>query len=248
MAKNENYENQERLQKAISRLGIASRRAAEQMIADGRIKVNGQVVRQLGSKVDLGKDKIYVDGVLCSGRPPLQYILLYKPAGWICSLSDEKGRRTVIDLLQGVGERVYPVGRLDYDTSGALLLTNDGNLAHSLLHPSKEVQKTYLVKLDKRPSREQLEKLRQGIRLADGLTAPAKVKVLPSRNGQCQLEITIHEGKNRQIRRMMEAIGQEVIHLKRLAFAGLDLSGLQPGQWRYLRDEEVAKLFTFVKE
>ncbi|MGI5892226.1 MAG: pseudouridine synthase [Bacillota bacterium] len=242
MQRDNNDNHYERLQKTISRLGIASRRTAEQMILDGRVRVNGRVVSQLGTKIDPQKDNIYVDNVLYNTRPPLQYILLYKPAGWICSLNDEKGRRTVIDLLEGITDRVYPVGRLDYATSGVLLLTNDGQLANNLLHPSKEVRKTYLVELLGQPTKEQIQQLRQGIRLSDGITAPAKVKILPKRDSKCLLEITIHEGRNRQVRRMMEAIGQEVLHLKRIAFAGLTLEGLKPGQWRYLNDEELEKL------
>ncbi|MGI6362056.1 MAG: pseudouridine synthase [Bacillota bacterium] len=233
----------ERLQKTISRLGIASRRAAEKMISEGRVKVNGQTVSRLGTKIDPEKDQIMVDGILYTSRPPLQYILLYKPAGWICSLHDEKGRRTVIDLLEGVSDRVYPVGRLDYATSGVLLLTNDGSLANGLLHPSQKVEKTYLVQLEKRPMPAQLDKLRQGIRLDDGMTAPAKVRLLPERDkALTSLEISIHEGRNRQVRRMMEALGHKIVHLKRIAFADLTLKGLKPGQWRYLTDRELEKL------
>ena len=169
---------EERLQKYLAAQGIASRRAAEQMIAEGRVKVNGSVVTEMGRKIVPGRDRVSVDDVSIGGGQTLRYILLHKPAGYICSAHDERGRRTVLDLLCGVHERVYPVGRLDYDTAGLLLLTNDGELTHRLLHPSHQVDKTYLAEVKGHPQKAALDKLRRGVRLEDGITAPAKVHVI----------------------------------------------------------------------
>ncbi len=230
---------EERLQKALARLGVASRRSSEGLILSGRIKVNGEVVNKLGSKVILGRDIISLDDTELKSLPPFKYILLNKPPGWITSLKDEKGRRTVLSLLKGVEERVYPVGRLDYATSGLLLFTNDGELTNNLLHPSKEIEKTYLagVKGDFNPK--DLDRLKQGILLEDGMTAAAKAKILKKYAKSTLVEITIHEGKNRQIRRMLEALGYDIMHLKRTGFAFLRLDGLPLAGWRYLLDEEI---------
>ena len=233
---------EERLQKALARLGVSSRRAAEKLILDGRVKVNGKVVGVLGTKVDPEKDKIEVDGQKKAAVPPLLYVLLYKPSGYITSVKDEKGRRTVFELLRGIEERVYPVGRLDYGSSGVLLLTNDGELTNRLLHPAYEVQKTYRMEVEGEVAKSELALLRAGVRLEDGLTAPAKVQTLKFKDGRTTLEITIHEGRNRQVRRMLEAVGHSVRWLQRTGFASLTLAGLTPGQWRYLTAEEIAAL------
>ncbi|CUH96231.1 Ribosomal large subunit pseudouridine synthase B [Propionispora sp. 2/2-37] len=238
----------ERLQKVISRAGIASRREAEKLILNGRVKVNGIMVTQLGTQVIPGKDKVAVDGKVISGEKYV-YILLNKPKGIITSRHDPKGRKTVIDLLAAVSERIYPVGRLDYNTEGLLLLTNDGTLTHSLLHPSRHIYKTYIAKVASFPKEDKLDKLRAGINLSDGKTAPAKIQVIDiDREKQITtLEVVIHEGKNRQIRRMFEAIGFPVKNLKRVQFASLTLDGLRRGQYRFLTEEEVKELKQYSK-
>lgn len=238
----------ERLQKVISRAGITSRREAENLILAGRVAVNGIVVTQLGTQVIPGKDKVLVDGKIISGEKHV-YILLNKPKGIITSRHDPKGRKTVIDLLAAIPERIYPVGRLDYNTEGLLLLTNDGALTHGLLHPSRHIYKTYIAKIASFPDEDKLDKLRAGINLSDGKTAPAKIRItnIDREKGMTALEVIIHEGKNRQIRRMFEAIGYPVRNLKRVQFASLTLEGLRRGQYRFLTDAEVEELKQYSK-
>jgi len=231
-----------RLQKYLAEQGVASRRAAETLIAAGRVAVNGHTVTELGAKVDPARDRVAVDGALVGGGQRQRYILLHKPAGYICSAHDERGRRTVLDLLDGVTERVYPVGRLDYDTSGLLLLTNDGSLTHKLLHPSHEVEKAYLAEVAGCPQEAALNKLRQGVRLSDGLTAPARARVIKMHGSNALVELVIHEGRNRQVRRMLEAVGYPVLHLKRTRVAFLDVRHIPLGQWRELTADEVKRL------
>ena len=231
-----------RLQKYLALKGVASRRASEQMILDGRVKVNNIVIDTMGMKIDPKTNKVKVDNQLITGSPRLRYILLYKPAGYICSVQDERGRRTVLDLLDNIEQRIYPVGRLDYNTSGLLLLTNDGDLTNKLLHPSHQIVKTYLAVTDKIPDQNALNRLRQGVRLSDGMTAPAKAKITKRSDTGAVVEIKIHEGRNRQVRRMLETLGLTVQHLRRSAVAFLDLTGLQPGEWRELNDEEISAL------
>ncbi len=234
---------EERLQKILAARGIASRRACELLIAAGRVRVNGVVTDQPGSKADPERDRIEVDGMpLPQSNKPV-YILLFKPGGYICSVHDERNRRTVMDLLPDTGIRLFPVGRLDYDSSGALLLTNDGTLTNRLLHPSRKVEKTYLVCVKGQLTEEKLERLRQGIRLTDGMTAPAKVKKLRKEPLGTVLEISIHEGRNRQVRRMVAEIGCETQWLKRVRFACLDVRGMKPGDWRHLTEQELRKLY-----
>lgn len=234
---------EERLQKIISQAGVASRREAEKLIEAGRVTVNGKVVTELGTKVRPGRDVVSVDGKKLAGEK-LVYILLHKPRGVVSTLQDPQGRKTVADLVKAVPQRVYPVGRLDYNTEGLLLLTNDGALTHSLIHPSKKVEKTYVAKVAGKPAEEKLDKLRVGIRLEDGLTAPAILELMgyDHEKKQTIIQITIHEGKNRQIRRMFEAIGHPVEKLKRIQFAMLDLSGVRRGQFRFLTKEEIKSL------
>lgn len=231
-----------RLQKYLAQQGVASRRAVERMIAEGRIRLNGSAVIAFGVLVDPESDRLEVDGKPLGGQPRLRYLLLYKPAGYICSAHDERGRRTVLDLLSGVNERVYPVGRLDYNTSGLLLLTNDGELTNKLLHPSHEVAKTYLAEVEGVPDRAALDRLKKGIRLTDGVTAPAEARLKRRNDSGAQLEIVIHEGRNRQVRRMLDAVGYPVQHLRRTKLAFLDLTCLKPGQWRELTQQEVKRL------
>ena len=232
----------ERLQKIISQAGIASRRHAEKMIVDGRVAVNGKVTKELGMKVE-PSDHVSIDGKPLA-REKHVYIIMNKPRGYITTLSDPEGRKTVTDLLSDIDERVYPVGRLDYGTEGLLLLTNDGDLTHGLTHPSKHVIKTYLAKVKGIPADEKLTRLRRGIKLEDGTTAPAEVRYqgYDETKDLSSVEISIHEGKNRQVRRMFETIGHPVKTLKRIKYAFLTLEGLKRGQYRHLTPNEVSRL------
>jgi 23S rRNA pseudouridine2605 synthase len=233
-----------RLQKIISQAGIASRRAAEKLIAEGRVSVNGETVTAMGTKADPVRDDIRVDGRRIKSTERLRYILLYKPAGYVTTRSDPQRRRTVIDLLHGVREYVYPVGRLDYDTQGLLLLTNDGDLAARLTHPRHQVDRTYEVYVAGMPDDEALDRLRRGIPLDGRRTLPADVLLVNKgrRDHKGVLIITIREGRNRQVRRMLEAVGHPVDSLRRIRFGPLSDRGLRPGEWRELTDAEVEKL------
>ncbi|WP_042355224.1 23S rRNA pseudouridine(2605) synthase RluB [Bacillus rubiinfantis] len=232
----------ERLQKVIARAGIASRRKAEELITSGKVKVNGEIVTELGVKVT-PSDRVEVDEIQIERESPVYY-LLYKPRGVISSVSDDKGRKVVTDFFTALKERIYPIGRLDYDTSGLLLLTNDGEFANLLMHPSNEIEKVYVAKIKGIPLKENLKKLEKGIRLEDGKTAPAKIKVLSvERKKQTAIvELTIHEGRNRQVRRMFAAIGHDVLKLKRERYGFLTLAGLRPGDARELTPHEVKQL------
>ncbi|NPV74366.1 MAG: rRNA pseudouridine synthase [Pelotomaculum sp.] len=232
----------ERLQKVMARAGVASRRHCERLIAAGAVKVNGKVVTEVGCKVDPARDKIQVGNRTISLFPRRYYILLYKPRGYVTTLSDEKGRKKVTDLLKGVAGRVYPVGRLDYDSEGLLLLTNDGELTYALTHPKHRVPKTYVVSVKGLPGREKLEKMAGGLMLEDGPTAPARVRLIGRRGKNVLLEITISEGRNRQIRRMCDSIGHPVVRLKRTKLGSLSIGNLRPGQYRHLTREEIKKL------
>lgn len=234
---------EERLQKILARAGVASRRAAEQLITGGRVRVNGAVVTELGSRADLERDKIEVDGKPLVQREAKVYFLLHKPRGMVTTLRDPEGRPSLSELLGGISERVYPVGRLDFHTSGALLLTNDGDLAQALLHPSREVPKTYIAKLNRQADARMISELRQGVTLDDGYrTQPARVVEVRQEEQKSWLEITITEGKNRQIHRMVEAVGPLVMRLSRLSFAGLSTDGLRPGELRPLTSDELDRL------
>lgn len=232
----------QRLQKVLAQAGVSSRRAAERLITEGRVRVNGRIVRELGSRANLARDRVEVDGKrLVSERPV--YFIMHKPRGVVTTLDDPEGRKSVKDLLRNVSERVFPVGRLDFHTSGALLLTNDGALAQALLHPARAVPKTYNAKMEGEVDARRLELLRNGVTLEDGSkTAPAVVNVLRNEGKSTSLEITISEGKNRQIHRMGEAVGRTVMRLTRLSFAGLTIEGLRAGQMRPLSPIELAEL------
>jgi len=232
----------ERIQKIMAHGGIASRREAERLILDGRVTLNGKVVEELGTKADTEKDYIKVNGKLITRPEPKTYVILFKPRGYVTTSKDPEGRPTVMELLEKVKVRVFPVGRLDYDTEGLILCTNDGDLAHRLQHPSHEIPKTYLVKVDGVPTQEGVLKLRNGVKLRDGMTAPARVKIIKKAEANSWLEIIIHEGRNRQIKRMFEAIGHTVIKLKREGLAFLTLGELKPGEFRHLNAEEVKNL------
>lgn len=234
---------EERLQKILARAGVSSRRAAERLIVDGLVRVNGNVVSELGARADARRDRIEVDGQLI-GREPLVYFVVNKPRTMVTTLRDPEGRPSLSELLGSISERVYPVGRLDFHTSGALLVTNDGDLAQALLHPSREVPKTYVAKLSGAASDRLIHALRSGVTLEDGYrTQPAQVTHLRDEDGKAWLEISITEGKNRQIHRMVEAAGGRVMRLSRLSFAGITSEGLRPGQLRPLDDSEVYLLY-----
>ena len=234
----------ERLQKIISAAGLASRRQAEEWILAGRVAVNGEVVRELGTRADWDADRIEVDGTPLK-RAQRLYYLLNKPYGVITSLQDPEGRKTVADLAAaaGVTERVYPVGRLDYDTEGLLLLTNDGELTQGLSHPRFEVEKEYEVDVEERPMPDLLKMLENGVRLADGLTAPAKTyPPVIAENGYWRFRIVIHEGRNRQVRRMAESVGLTPRRLKRIRYGFLTLGDLKAGTLLPLTAAEVTRL------
>lgn len=232
----------ERLQKVIAYAGVASRRKAEELILEGKVKVNGKVVKELGTKVS-NSDVIEVNGIKLEKEDKVYY-LLYKPKAVISAVTDDKGRKTVTDLFKHVPERIFPVGRLDYETTGLLLLTNDGEFSFQMTHPKFKIDKTYIARVKGIPTIEGLKNLQRGIKLEDGKTAPAKVSMTSydEKAGKAICEITIHEGRNRQVRRMFEAIGTPVVKLKRERFAFLDLAGLNPGEYRQLSKHEVKLL------
>lgn len=253
----------ERLQKILSHAGIASRRAAEKLIAEGRVTVNGETVREMGVKADPSGDDIRVDGRRIKGPARLRYILLNKPAGYVTTRSDPQRRPTVIDLLRGVKEYVYPVGRLDYDTEGLLLLTNDGDLAAKLTHPSHGIDRTYEARVAGMPDEDAIESLRRGIALDGRRTLPADVTLLNARHGPAKagpyeqerraghherrrgegvIVLTIREGRNRQVRRMLEAVGHPVRTLTRIRIGPISERRLKPGEWRELTGDEIRKL------
>jgi len=238
----EEVKTMERLQKVIAHAGVASRRKAEELILEGKVKVNGQVTKELGTKVTQS-DKIEVNGIPLEKEEPV-YFLLYKPRGVISSVSDDKGRKVVTDLFPHVKERIYPIGRLDYDTSGIILLTNDGEFANVLMHPKYQVDKVYVAKVKGIPTKEKLRQLEKGVHLEDGKTAPARVKLLSldKKKQTAIIELIIHEGRNRQVRRMFEAIGHDVMKLKRERFGFLTLQGLTTGEYRELSPHEVKQL------
>lgn len=231
----------QRIQKILAQMGVASRRKAEELIIEGRVTVNGKIAT-LGMKADIEKDHIKVNGKLLLKPEKKIYLMLNKPRGVVTSLYDPEGRPTIKDLLKDIKYRVFPVGRLDYDSEGLLLITNDGDFAHSILHPSKKIPKTYLVKVKGKLSDEKIQILREGVYLEDGITAPAKVIKIRESEKNCWLQITIYEGRKRQIRRMLEKIGHPVLRLKRIAIGNLRLSGLKPGEYRILTQRDIEKL------
>lgn len=233
---------QERLQKIIANAGLTSRRKAEEFIVEGLVTVNGRIVRELGTKADPDKDAIKVMGKLLQMPQSNTYVVLNKPVGYITSMSDPEGRPVVTDLLKGVKSRVYPVGRLDYDTEGLLILTNDGELANRLMHPSHEIPKTYLVKIKGALEDKEMEKLTKGVKLEDGITAPAVVRKLKKADANSWIEMTIHEGRYHQVKRMVEKVGHSVIKLIRVRYGSIELGNVPPGQYRYLTHEEVNSL------
>jgi 23S rRNA pseudouridine2605 synthase len=232
----------ERLQKIISAAGIASRRHAEKLITAGRVSVNGVVIKELGAKADAAKDVIRIDGSIISNEKTNLYIALNKPAGFVTTLSDPQKRPTVADLLNDVTERVYPVGRLDYDSAGLLLLTNDGNFAQKVQHPRFQIPKVYRVKIQGRLSKEELKNLNQGIRLSDGVFKPGNIQIEKFNERSCWVKLTIKEGKNRIIRRGFEASGRRVSRLVRESIGDINLGALKEGCWRNLTKKEITSL------
>ena len=231
-----------RLNKYIASCGTASRRGADELILQGRVKVNGKVVTALGGSIETSNDTVMVDGIKIVPVSKFTYIMLYKPKGCITSAHDEKGRKTVYDYIDVQVPHLVPVGRLDYDTEGLLLMTNDGELVNRLAHPSGEVPKTYLVRAEGQFPEHILAKLRKGVEIDGVLTKRSKVKLLEQGEKEAKLTITITEGRNRQVRRMFEAVERNVVFLKRVAIGELKLGGLARGGWRYLHDDEVEYL------
>jgi 23S rRNA pseudouridine2605 synthase len=231
-----------RLQRFLAQAGVASRRKAEELIVAGRVKVNGQIVTELGSKVDPDADKVFLGGKRLLVERPV-YLMLNKPRGYVTTMSDPEGRPTVRAFLKRAGARVFPVGRLDFNTEGLLICTNDGDLAHALMHPKHEVRKTYHVKLQGMVARDTVSSWQKGVTLDDGdRTAPAEVKLLGNTGKNTWLEVSIHEGKNRQIHRTAEALGFNVLKLTRIGYGGLALDDLRVGTTRELSRDEVDKL------
>lgn len=233
---------QERLQKILAQAGVASRRHAEEIIVAGRVAVNGQVVTELGTKADGTVDKITVDGKPLQRAEKKLYFLLYKPAGYVTTMKDPEGRPIVTSLLKEVRERVYPVGRLDYNTEGLLLVTNDGVWANRLAHPRHEVEKEYHVRVRGEVSQAQLDQLAQGVKLEDGMTAPARTARISASEQNSWFSLTIHEGRFRQVRRMCTEVGLTVVRLKRVRYGCVDLGSLKPGEYRPLKTQEIQQL------
>lgn len=230
-----------RLQKYLALCGVASRRTAEKLIADGHVSVDGQVITEMGVQVEIGQD-IRVDGKLVTPEPEKRYIMYHKPAGEVTTASDPEGRATVLDKFRDFPVRLYPIGRLDYDSEGLLLLTNDGDLTERMLHPSHEVEKVYLARVSNEFTREEARKLENGVMVDGRKTARAKVKILGYKNIYTDILVTIHEGRNRQVRKMVAEVGHEVVMLRRIRFGPLKLGDLPRGMWRELTSEELNEL------
>lgn len=230
-----------RLQKYLAQCGVASRRGAEQIIRDGRVAVNGVVVTEMGTKLKKN-EKVTVDGKVVKPEKNKYYILLNKPSGVLSSVKDDRGRECVVNLIEGVDARLYPVGRLDYDTTGLLLLTNDGDFMQKVTHPSFEIWKTYRAVVKGVPTETDVKRFAEGLMLDDGKTLPAVLDVVGYKGNNAIVEVSIREGRNRQVRRMMERIGHPVNSLTRISFGSLELGDLKPGKWRHVRPEEIARL------
>jgi 23S rRNA pseudouridine2605 synthase len=233
---------QERLQKILAHAGIASRRKAEAMIAAGRVELNGAIVKELGTKADTRSDLIRVDGKLIADAEEKVWYVLYKPAGCVTTMSDPEGRPTIARYLETVVERVYPVGRLDYDVEGALLITNDGELAHQMMHPRFGVRRTYLAKVHGVPRPEQIERLLKGVRLEDGRAKALEAGVHSHTPRNTWVRVVVSEGRQHLVKRLMEAVGAPVMKLFRADYGGIDVQGLRPGELRELTRPEIALL------
>lgn len=231
-----------RLQKYLAACGIASRRGAEELIKAGRVKVNGEIVREMGVQVDEDNDIVEFDGACVSPQQKMLYIMLNKPEGFVTTVSDDKGRDTVMSLVADIPARIYPVGRLDYDTEGLLLMTNDGDLTYKITHPKNNIEKTYIAEVTGNIGMNTITALRNGVVIDGVRTSPAKVEVIGATRLGTKIQITIHEGRNRQVRRMFEAVGCIVKKLKRTEEAGLKLGHIPLGRWRKLTESEVNML------
>ncbi len=230
-----------RLQKYIAMCGVASRRSAEEIIASGRVSVNGKKIAEQGVKVEIGADHVMIDGRLIKPSNKNYYIMLNKPQGYVSTVKDQFDRPTVIDLLgREISERLFPVGRLDYDTEGLLLLTNDGDFTYKVTHPKHKIDKTYIAVLKGGISIKGLAQLREGVKIDDDfITSPARVEMIDAINGHTTIKITIHEGKNRQVRKMFEAVGSKVVELQRISIGTVELGNLPLGRWRHLTAHEI---------
>ena len=237
---------EERLNKIIAMAGIASRRRADELISSGLVAVNGRVERGLGSKAVWGVDSITVDGQAIPDPPKKIYLMLNKPFGYVSTLRDPEGRPIVRDLIRDIKERVYPVGRLDFDSQGLLILTNDGQLSHRLMHPRYHTPRTYKVTVEGSISNESVERVKKGINLDDGPTSPAHVEVIQREQERSVVRITIFEGRPREVRRMFEAVGHKALKLIRIGYGSLHLGDLKVGKYRYLKDSEVKTLRSLV--
>jgi pseudouridine synthase len=234
---------EERLQKFLAEAGVASRRKAEELIAEGKIKVNGKVITELGTKIDPQKDEVlYLDKIISKKEVEMIYIMLHKPEGYVTTAKEQFGRPGVMDLVSGIQARIFPVGRLDYETSGLVLLTNDGDLTYKLTHPKHDVDKTYIAKLYGTPDDMDLQMFRRGVFIDGRQTKPAKMQILEKGERQSTVEIIIHEGRNRQVRKMCEAIKHPVAQLKRVGTGELTLGDLPRGKYRHLTPTEVKYL------
>ncbi len=238
-----------RLNKFISSSGYTARRKADTLISEGRVTVNAKIITELGTKIDPDRDTVKIDGETLKlqgkNKSDYIYILLNKPAGYVTTVSDEKNRPTVMDLIK-IKKRIYPVGRLDYQTEGLLLFTNDGDMANKLMHPGFEINKTYLVKLNKSLEEKQEQRLREGVTIEGRKTSKAFIDVIP-KSERKQIKIRIHEGRNRQVRKMLETVGLFVRKLKRIEYANLNFKGVTPGEWRYLTAGEIHNLKTLLQ-
>ena len=229
-----------RLQKYIAMCGAASRRAAEKLISDGKVRVNGKTIRELGTKVEIGADNVDLNGEPLKVSGKMYYIMLNKPAGYVSSAKDQFDRPTVIDIIkEDLNARVFPVGRLDYETEGMLLLTNDGDFTYRVTHPKFHMEKTYIAVLKGGITIRALSALRRGVDIGGFVTSPAKVEILDAEAGKTMIEIVIHEGKNRQVRRMLEAVGCKLEYLQRTKIGRVELGNLPLGRWRYLTSNEI---------
>jgi 23S rRNA pseudouridine2605 synthase len=237
----------ERLQKIIAGSGISSRRAAEKMIAEGRITVNNAVVRQLGAKADIKEDEIRLDGKLIFYEASKVYLMLNKPKGYVTTLHDPQGRPVVSDLLSGVSERIFPVGRLDYDSEGLLLMTNDGNFSERIQHPRFRISKTYIVKIEGKLTSSEIKSLSNGIMLDDGKFKPENCQIFKTNRKSCWITVTSTEGRNRLIRRVFESLGHSVVRLIRTDIADISLGNMKAGTFRYLTRQEVKHLLSLSK-
>ncbi|WP_040211813.1 pseudouridine synthase [Clostridium polynesiense] len=232
-----------RLQKYLAQCGVASRRKSEELILQGRVYVNDMLIKDLGVKIDSDNDEVKVNNTIVKPEENKVYIMLNKPEGYITTLKDEKNRKKVVDLIR-IKERIFPVGRLDYNTSGLLILTNDGEIYNNIMHPSREIEKTYMARVKGIFTRKELQKFERGVDIGGYITAPAKIKVIKLFDNDSLVEIKIHEGKNRQIRRMCEKLNHKVLELQRISLGEIELGDLPKGSWRHLNKKELEYIFS----